>query len=100
MIDGYHREKFSSAVDCLVGLGDIRQRVEAAFVALATVKIPELLEDVRADYDALHKTVTAKPAQIAGEGTIRSTLRQMTDEEVADVSGRILEIHNALLAAA
>ena len=100
MIDGYHREKFASAVDCLVGLGDVRQRVEAALVSLITVKIPELREEVRANYEDLYHTVTATPAQIEGEGSIRASLRNMPDEQVADVASRILDIHNTLLAAA
>ncbi|MBB3525385.1 hypothetical protein [Rhizobium sp. BK456] len=96
-IDGYHREKFASAVSNLVGLGEIRDRVERAFVSLITVNPEKMTGEAGRKYQALHAKVTSQEEVTEGEGKIRSTLRQMSDEDVSDVAEELLEIHNQLL---
>ncbi|MBB3313108.1 prephenate dehydratase [Rhizobium sp. BK196] len=96
-IEGYHREKFASAVSNLVGLGDIRTRVEHAFVSLVTVDPTKMIGETGKKYQALHAKVTSRPEEAEGEGTIRSTLHHMTEEDVSGVAEEILEIHNQLL---
>ncbi|MBY5399756.1 hypothetical protein HFN01_33730 [Rhizobium leguminosarum] len=96
-IKGYHREKFAAAVSSLVGLGDIRGRVESAFVSLVTVNPDQMVSGAGEKYKSLYAKVTSRQEESEGEGTIRSTLRHMTDEDVSDVAEEILDIHNQLL---
>ncbi|WP_457661864.1 hypothetical protein [Sinorhizobium medicae] len=96
--DGYHREKFSSAISCLISNADLRTRLEHAFVSLVTVR-PENFgdKDLGLRFARLYDRVTAKGAQSEGEGKIRSTLRQMSDEEAEEVAQEILDINTKLL---
>ncbi|MEH7879861.1 hypothetical protein V7799_20665 [Rhizobium laguerreae] len=96
-IKGYHREKFAAAVSNLVGLGDIRVRVEHAFVSLVTVNPKQMVGETAEKYQSVYAKVTSRQEEFQGEGTIRSTMRHMTDEDVSDVAEEIREIHNQLL---
>ncbi len=97
-IDGYYLSKLSAAVGCLVGLGDIRTRVEYAFASMTTIKSEEFSNEEMGDrYQELFDRCTSHPAENEGEGTLKATLRHMTDEEVADVADKIFELYNWLL---
>jgi len=96
--DGYHREKFSSAISCLVSSADLRTRLEHAFTSLVTVR-PENFSDeaLGTRFAELYERVTAKDAQVEHEGKIRSTLRQMSDDEAERVAQEIVDINTQLL---
>ena len=97
-IDGYYLSTLSAAVGCLVGLGDIRTRVEYAFASMTTIKSAEFSnEEIGDRYQELYDRCTSHAAEIDGEGTLRATLRHMSDEEVADVADKIFELHHWLL---
>ncbi|MDL2409961.1 hypothetical protein PY650_30965 [Rhizobium calliandrae] len=97
-IDGYYLSKLSAAVGCLVGLGDIRTRVEYAFVAMIAVKPEEFSNPEMGDrYKELFDHCTSHAAENEGEGALRATLRHMSDEDVSDVAHKIFELHNWLL---
>ncbi|GAJ96193.1 hypothetical protein [Rhizobium rhizogenes] len=97
-IDGYYLSKLSAAVGCLVGLGDIRMRVEYAFASMTTIKSEEFSnEEIGDRYQELYDRCTSHAAENDGEGTIRATLRHMSDEDVSDIAHKIFELHNWLL---
>ncbi|AVA21601.1 hypothetical protein [Rhizobium sp. NXC24] len=97
-IDGYFLSKLSAGVGCLVGLGDIRMRVEAAFTAMITIRPEQFSNPEIGDrYRELFDRCTSRAAEIDGEGTIRATLRHMSDEDVSEVAHKIFELHNWLL---
>jgi hypothetical protein len=99
--DGYYREKLSAAVDCLVGASDIRSRVLSAFVSMITVD-PDGFSDksMGERFRSLYARATARSEEIAGEGALKSTLRQMSDDEVTEIASEILSLHNDMLRAA
>ncbi|THK35640.1 hypothetical protein EHS39_23720 [Ensifer sp. MPMI2T] len=96
--DRYIREKLSTALDSLITNRDIRTRVEGAFLSLIAVNDDDLSDpENRERYRKLMERVTAREAEHEGEGRIRATLRNMTEEEVAGVASEIKEIHDKLL---
>lgn len=96
--DGYHREKFSSAISCLASSADLRTRLEHAFTSLITVRSENFSDEALGGrYGELYERVTAKDAQVEGEGKIRSTLRQMSDDDAERVAQELLDINTQLL---
>lgn len=98
--DGYFREKLSAGVSCLVGLGDIRQRIANAFFAMPTVTEQGFSDpELGRRYAEVYNRVTAKDAT-GDEGKINATLKDMSDDEASEIAHEIFEIHAALQFAA
>lgn len=95
--DSYYREKFSNGVRCLVGLGDIRERVLSAMIAMITVR-PEGFSDpdLAKRFGALLAEINSKPA-VADEGTMKATLSEMSDSDAAKLASEIFSIHYGLM---
>jgi len=100
-MDGYVREKLGAGVSCLIGLGDIKTRLEHALISMITIDASNFSDPaLGARYGALYTRATSVNAQIQGEGSIRATLRSLTEEEVGDLAEELLSIHNEMLRAA
>lgn len=71
-IEGYYREKLTSAVSCLVGAGDIRARLLLAFLSMPTV-VPEKFPTVELQgaFRALYEKATRVKHGLADEGLLK-----------------------------
>ncbi|NSZ19321.1 hypothetical protein [Agrobacterium vitis] len=96
-VDGYFREKLGNGVGCLVGVGDIRSRLQNAFFSMTTVSSGGFSNpDLGAAWDEIFATVTKQPA-LGDEGTIVATLRTMSEDELAQVARDLLYLYERLL---
>ncbi len=81
------------AVSELVGHGDLRQRLEAAYAPhLANLRGRHMPEELQEEYENLRSAFTWVPVERPGEGTLLSTLRAMPEEERERVAKKVLEL--------
>ena len=97
-LDGYYREKFGAAVQCLIGQGDLTDRIERAMRELITVDPSKISQsDHAARYQEIVTALNLKEAE-GDEGRHRASLREMSEDQVECISQDLLAIHNGLLA--
>ena len=89
----YVQEKLWQAVDTLVGGGTIQDRLAYAAEYLIRVKVDEIPDSRRAEFGAVMDSLTKHPAKVVGEGSIRASVRKLTDEEGAGLARKILSIY-------
>jgi hypothetical protein len=92
----YVREKLWQAIDTLVGGGSIRERLEDAATYLIRLKPGEIPAHERDNFVEVMEALTAHPAETPGEGSIRASVRKLTDEEVSALGRKILSIYISL----
>lgn len=97
-MDSYHREKFSNAMYSLATDLPLNERLVNAFTSLITVQ-PENFSDheLGEEYRTLYTKVTASEEQYPGQGSLQATLFSMNNDELNEVSRKIVEINNQLL---
>jgi hypothetical protein len=96
---GYALEKLGVAVQRLVGVGDIRERLYEAFKSLITLQPRDLPEHIRDEFSALRRDMTWVPVDQVGEGQLKSTLRAMTDEEADRLAKEIYVLYEQVITA-
>ncbi len=86
---GYARDKLGLAVDALVGVGDYRQRLLAAYDHLSWLSQPgRLPEDLAEKVERFREAVTWLPPSEANpeEGSVVETVREMPAEEYEELA--------------
>jgi hypothetical protein len=89
----YVREKLWQALDVLVGAKPIQDRLAYAADALIRLKSSEIPDEERAEFDAVMHALTKYPAETEGEGSIRASVRKLTNDEGAELARKILSIY-------
>ena len=95
----YAYEKLMVAVDVLAtSPQSIQDRIEDAFISGFSRINPneDLPEKLRADFQQLQNQVTRVPAT-GDEGTLRATMRVVTDEEATEIAEKILHLFHQVL---
>lgn len=96
----YALEKlYMASLSLAAATGDIKERLERAATGLTVVEIDKnaLLPKLQDEFDSIMGDVSRTPAQSASEGSIRATIREMTDEEAYNLAGRIFHLYIHLL---
>jgi hypothetical protein len=91
---GYGREKLFLAVNSLAtGTGSIQERLEN--VAIGWLGLPSSFPDLLpADLMPELKAILDELTKVQGEeGAIRATARAISDEEGAELAGRVLSLY-------
>ena len=86
---GYARDKLGLAVDALVGVGDYRQRLLAAYDHLGWLSQPgHLPEDLAVKIEGFREALSWLPPSEANpeEGNVVGTLREMPAEEYEELA--------------
>ena len=92
-----HVDRFYAAVSVVVGHGNIKQRLVAAFDEhLAAIEIEDLPISIREQFAELRSLMTGVEP-LNGEGHIRATVRKMSVKEADDCSRRMLKIYSEML---
>lgn len=95
----YLREKLYSAVFSLAtGEGDLPERLEAAALSLVVLEPEQMPADIGQEYRAIYAELTKREAEIAGEGKIRATVRNLTYHEASGIAERILNLYLKVVA--
>lgn len=94
----YNWEKFSTAVYSFTSPAPVKERLESAFLSfhVLTPKDFEPWPEIRESFAALMNALTAKEATFEGEGRVRATIKQMTDDEAAQLCSSIVDICYAI----
>jgi hypothetical protein len=93
----YVRGKFDDAVRSLaLGEGDVRSRLECAYLALHVVRADDLPAPLKPHWEWVMKELTHRPARHRSEGTLHATLDQMRNSKGAKIAERIYQIRGAL----
>ncbi len=98
MNEAYLREKFSNAVDGLAtGTGELRERVRNAMIILIMFDPDDMPDGFsREQFSELVYRSTDREAD-ADEGQLTATLERMDTDDVCELAGTVLRIHNHLL---
>jgi hypothetical protein len=89
-------DRFHGAALLLAGAGPVKQRLAHAFrTHLVDLEIEELPRELRADFLALAKSLTAGRA-VGGMGVIDATVRKLSDAQAAAYTGRLIAMYGAL----
>jgi hypothetical protein len=93
----YIQGKFDDAVRVLaLGEGDMRSRMESAYLALIVVQEHDLPEPLRDHWAWVVEQLTHRAARHQWEGTLKATLSQMRNTTAQKIAERIYEIRAAL----
>lgn len=93
----YVRGKFDGALRSLtLGEGDIRRRLESAYLTLHVVRADDLPTPLRPHWEWIVKELTHRPARHTFEGTLHATLSQIKNSKGAKIAEQIYHIHGAL----
>jgi hypothetical protein len=84
-------ERLRVAVESLVGVGDIRDRLFGAFLTIGVFKVEELPDDIQNDYRQTMEDLSWLPAE-GDEGKVRATLNEMSDDEATALAERIFRM--------
>src|SRR5262245_20909520 len=89
-------DTFFSATVILASAGPIKQRLTEAYARhLAKVSESDLPKEVREDYVALGKCLSAVPP-MRGETAVQATVRKMSDREAGYHAAQIVNLFGAL----
>ncbi len=83
-----------TAVFELVGVGDIRERLYKAGMAIVPLQPRHLPDYLRGDYEALWRALTWLPVERPGEGTLQATLRSMDAAEADRIAKQLFELYD------
>ncbi len=83
-----------TAVFELVGVGDIRERLYKAGMAIVPLQTRHLPDYLRGDYEALWRALTWLPVERPGEGTLQATLRSMDAAEADRIAKQLFELYD------
>jgi hypothetical protein len=98
MSKDYAIEKFYVAILSLIGMGDIRERLESAALTLSTLRPgDDFPTSLRERFKSLWSDLTREEAQIEGEGRIRATIRKIEPEDAAKIAEQIFDLYFDLL---
>jgi hypothetical protein len=91
----YHRawQRFNAAVHCLVGPGDLRERMSVAVFKFDSLLPDELPQSIQEPFRKLRTAFeTAKPS--AGEGQWVASINAMGEDELARLAGEIVGLYD------
>lgn len=100
MAHDYAKEKlYTASLSLATGVDDIKERLVTAVSGLTVVPIDKedaMAPKLRDEFKSIMKAATETPAQHAGEGSIRATVREMSVEDARGLADRIfhLYLHN------
>jgi hypothetical protein len=89
----YVQEKLWQALDTLVGAGSLQERLAYAAEYLIRLKIDEIPDRWRAEFRTVMDSLTRYPAEEEGDGSIRASVRKLTDEEGEAIARKIMSIY-------
>lgn len=90
--------RFQSATMALVHEGPIKNRLAQAFLRhLHDMQQDEVPEIIREDFARLCAMLTSKPPIVAGEHSVRATLRKMSRAEADRCAEQIVRIYDTLV---
>jgi hypothetical protein len=91
-------ERFEIAVESLAtGPGDVRSRLENAFLSIMIFRENDLPKDIQKDFSWVVKSLTKKESRYRGEGSIHSTLSQMKNVTGSKIASKIFVMYKMLL---
>jgi hypothetical protein len=89
----YTIEKLYLAISTLVGAGSIRERLAEAYLRhLSPVSPKDFPEELREEYREIITAVSWVPVEYEGQGTLRSTINAMSDEEAVLLAKRLVSL--------
>jgi hypothetical protein len=89
----YAREQLWLALDELVSAENVRVRLFKAFVNhLHPLHRNNFPEDLYKMYEEVREAMSWVPVEREGEGTLASTLRQMTEDEAQELALKLVKI--------
>ena len=93
----YALEKFSVVVRGMAtGPGDVRSRLEGAFVTFHTIRAEDLPPSLRRRFRSVVRALTRREARREGEGKLHASLAQMQNRTGAAIARKIVEIDEGL----
>jgi hypothetical protein len=89
----YVWEKFSTAIYALAGHGPMQERLKSAYLSFHAVMVSDFDNDpeMQTDYREIVDRLSARKEGFPGEGTMPSTLRQMSNEEADRIAELIID---------
>jgi len=94
----YARVKFECAIrDMATGMGDVRARLEDAFLTIHLIQPSELPEPLNSELCWIYHELSKRPARWKGQGTVAATTSAMTRKKGAQIAERILAVYDALV---
>jgi hypothetical protein len=94
----YAIEKLHLAVSTLVGTGNVRDRLAEAYLRhLSPVSARDFPEELREEYREIITAFSCVPVEYEGQGTLRSTLNAMSDEEAVMLARRLVGLYYDLV---
>jgi len=92
----YVREKFWQAIRVLVSGGSIQHRLEHAAIALHVLQPEDIPARQRDEFVEVWDTLTKHDPEIQGEGSIRASIRKLSEDEASDIGRKIFDMYIAI----
>lgn len=89
------RERFEQAIRALATLDGPLQgkRLESAALALIDLHPEEFPSELRDAFLSIDRDLTKHAAENEGEGSIKATLRKMSNDEASDIARRMADVY-------
>jgi len=87
----YAIEKLFLAVSSLVGTGSVREGLAEAYLQhLSPVSVRDFPEELKEEYRAMITALSSVPVEYEWQGTLRSTINAMSNEEAVLLAQRLV----------
>jgi len=87
--------KLGSAIEVLVGAGDIKERLEGAALMLAPIFPDDFPEPLRTEYASIREALIWVPREEGSRhGLIASTIEAMSDDEAVVLAQRLFSLYS------
>lgn len=95
----YACEKFGTALRFMASSpANIKDRIHSAYLEINLVKLEDLPQDSRNEYEDLMGKLTSVTA-IGDEGKLRASLDAMSEEEATELAKVIVDLHDNVIIA-